>query len=55
VVSWPDDQGGWTLILLQRKEQRLCSFDHAPDAVAKAKKVVAGTEYSHCAVHGEPV
>jgi uncharacterized membrane protein len=26
-----------------------------PDAVAKAKDVLAGTEHSHCAVHGEPV
>jgi hypothetical protein len=27
----------------------------SPDAVTKAKKVIAGTVYSHCAVHGEAV
>jgi len=26
-----------------------------PEAVAKAKDILAGTEHSHCAVHGEPV
>jgi sugar-specific transcriptional regulator TrmB len=27
----------------------------SPDAVAKAKEIIAGTEHSYCAVHGEAV
>jgi hypothetical protein len=41
--------------LALKTDKYLLLFHGSPDDVSKAKEIIAGTEHSHCAVHGEAV